>query len=432
MVTAGVSGAIAAVFPPHDAPDQARDDVIASALAILVFSTTAMLAVGVPTSRLVAVFLFHDAGLGPVVRIHLVTIAFAILAAPLTLRLQLTGRAGVFVAISTVSAVASATLTVWAVSSSAQPVLAYVYASVAAQAVNLLCLAIPAAHDRPRFSISKGTVLRILRAGLPLMPAFLFTFGITQSTRLVLERQSDLATVGLFSVGNNLGAAISLLIGSFQNAWVPYFLSVDRRSRPAAEGLARIATLHLFVGGLAALAFFAAARPVVELLTPPTFVLAYLAVGPTALGYVLLNQYNVLLPTLFFNAKTHIQTPLQAGGAAAVIGASFLLIPINPIVGASLAFPLGTGVLVLLTATYVQRRPAAVAVPYDHVRLTLLLACLALCAVVLYVGAALLPHAAVLPFGIVGFVVSGLTMAVGLPDSDRRLVFRQLRRAGAG
>ncbi len=93
-----------------------------------------------------------------------------------------------------------------------------------------------------------STVLlrKILRFGLPFLPAGLFTMIMELSDRYFLRWMTDMETVGLYSAGYKLGLALLLLVGGFNLGWQPFYL--DRGKRPGAqEVFARIALYILLL-----------------------------------------------------------------------------------------------------------------------------------------------------------------------------------------
>lgn len=65
--------------------------------------------------------------------------------------------------------------------------------------------------------------------GLPFVPAGLFLFILNNADRFFIQKFLDSSTLGVYSFGYKLGAAVSLFIlGPFLRVWGPYMFKLDK------------------------------------------------------------------------------------------------------------------------------------------------------------------------------------------------------------
>ena len=125
-----------------------------------------------------------------------------------------------------------------------------------AQAVTVvvaLSLARPAALRRR----DAGMLAASLRYSVALVPAALAAFALQAADRLIVEHDLGSAAVGRYSVANNVGSLLILLLGVLNVMWLPRIFAVDEgglrravlaRSRDALYRLLMPALLGLTVG----------------------------------------------------------------------------------------------------------------------------------------------------------------------------------------
>jgi O-antigen/teichoic acid export membrane protein len=196
-------------------------------------------------------------------------------------------------------------------------------------------------------------VREMLKHGLPLVPSFAFLFVMMNGNKYVLQWLEGDASVGIYSVGFNLGAAMALLIGALSTAWYPFFMSFSDRQSEAVVLFGRFTAYYVLAGGTVTLLFFALARPVVILLTQPSFYEAFTVVGFVALAYFFLGLFNFFLPQLYFSQRVYIVTMVQAVAAILSVPLAILLVTRFGILGAAVALALSHAAMAVLLAAYV-------------------------------------------------------------------------------
>ena len=182
---------------------------------------------------------------------------------------------------------------------------------------------------------------RMLRFGLPLVPATLAAWALALIDRLILSHVGSLAQVGQYAIANRLSSLINIGMTAFLFALTPFLLSTYAEN-PGQEKAFRGRTLTYltFVLSLGGLVLTLFAREVIDFLAP-RFDEAYTAVGPLALG-MLAYGISTLLATGLAIARTTVRAALLTLAAAAInIGLNFALIPPLGIAGAGVATAVG-------------------------------------------------------------------------------------------
>ncbi len=203
---------------------------------------------------------------------------------------------------------------------------------------------------------------RMLRYGLPLVPATVAAWALALVDRIILSRLGSLAQVGQYAIANRLASLLLIGLTAFLFALTPYLLSIYSED-PAQEKAARARTLTYltFILSFSGLVLTLFARELIDVLAP-RFHEAYKAVGPLMLGAIGYGLVS-LLTTGFSIARKTGRLALMAVAAAALnIGLNFALIPPWGIVGAAVA----TAVAYLaLTAAYYVVSQRVYHTPYE-------------------------------------------------------------------
>jgi O-antigen/teichoic acid export membrane protein len=241
-------------------------------------------------------------------------------------------------------------------------------------------------RERHRLSfIPDFTLLRrMLRFGLPTMPAELTLYSLNFIDRILIVRLVGLAEAGLYALAIKFAQGINVLARGFQLAFPPLAYSI------ADDDEARRAYSLIFTWFAALLAFGVAglwllSRQLVDLLAASEYFEAHEAIGLLATGVALYALYLVLVVILGRTGRTEFNLPATAAGTAINIALNLILIPPLGIVGAGIA--LVVSYLVVLVAMYALTQ-RLFPVAYEWGRLALLVA---VTAATVAVGELLLP-----------------------------------------
>ena len=248
-------------------------------------------------------------------------------------------------------------------------------ANLIASAATLLVL-LPEILPRLRGGIDAGLLRRMLRFGLPYLPASLASIMVHVIDRPIVLRLTDHHTLGLYQTGHKLGIFMMLVVSMFQYAWQPFFLN-NARERNAREIFARVMTLFVLAASmlwavvslfidLFARWEFAAGR---SLIAAP-FLPGLVIVPVILLAYLFNGIYVNLWAGIYIEEKTKY-FPLATGAGALVnVAANWLLIPRLGIMGAGLAVLASYLVMALLLHRVARR---FYPVPYEYGKLARIL-----------------------------------------------------------
>jgi O-antigen/teichoic acid export membrane protein len=230
----------------------------------------------------------------------------------------------------------------------------------------LFVLGLIAVHRR-RLSLRPDRPLlrRMLRFGLPTMPAELSLYALNFVDRIIIVRALGLAEAGLYALAIKFAQGVNILVRGFQLAWPPlaYSIADDDEARRV---YARVVTL--FLAGIAAVVvgLWLLARWLVRALAAPEFFDSYEAVGLVSAAIALYALYMVQLVILGRTGRTELNFPATAAALAVNVVLNLVLVPPLGIVGAGIALAASYLVVVVLMYAFTQR---LFPVPYEWARL---------------------------------------------------------------
>ncbi len=240
------------------------------------------------------------------------------------------------------------------------------YASGAAFVVALIFV------HRKRLSLrfERPLLRRLLRFGLPTMPAELSLYGLNFVDRIIIVHAASLREAGLYSLGVKFAQGVNVLVRGFQLAWPPLAYSI-RDDGEARRVYATVVTL--FVAGCAFVVtgMWLLSRWIVRALAAPEFFGSYEVIGLIATGVTLYALYMVLVVILGRTGRTEFNFPATGAALAANIALNLILVPPLGIVGAGIALVASYIVVLALMYGFTQR---LFPVPYEWGRLIRVLA----------------------------------------------------------
>jgi O-antigen/teichoic acid export membrane protein len=235
------------------------------------------------------------------------------------------------------------------------------YASGAAFVLGLIVL------QRRRLSLRFDPLLlrRLLRFGLPTMPAEASLYLLNFVDRIIIVRTLGLREAGLYSLAVKFAQAVNVLVRGFQLAWPPLAYSI-RDDGEARRAYATIVTL--FVAGCAFVVtgMWLFSRWIVRALAAPRFFDSYEAIGLISTAVTLYALYMVLVVILGRTGRTEFNFPATFAALVANVALNLILVPPLGIVGAGLALVASYVVVLALMYGFTQR---LFPVPYQWGRL---------------------------------------------------------------
>ena len=226
-----------------------------------------------------------------------------------------------------------------------------------------------AIDQRRRLSLAPDLALlrRLVRFGLPTMPAELSLYSLNFIDRIIIVRLAGLAEAGLYSLAIKFAQAINVLVRGFQLAWPPLAYSIEDDDE-ARRAYSLIVTWFMAVCAFVVVGMWLLARWIVRLLAAPEFFEAHEAIGPLTAAMTLYALYLVLVVVLGRTGRTEYNFPATIAATAANIVLNLLLVPPLGIVGAAIALVASyLVVLVMMNVLSLRQFP----VPYELGRLAL-------------------------------------------------------------
>ena len=210
---------------------------------------------------------------------------------------------------------------------------------------------------------------RMVRFGLPTMPAELTLYSLSFLDRIIIVRLAGLAEAGLYALAVKFANGMQVLVRGFHLAWPPLAYSIQDDDE-ARRAYSLIVTWFIAVCAFAVIGLWLLAPWLVRLLADERFYEANEVVGPLAAGTALYALYLVLVVILGRTGRTEYSFPATAAAVAVNISLNLLLVPEYGIVGAGVALVASYLVVVALMYFIVRR---LFFVPFEWRRLALIL-----------------------------------------------------------
>ena len=218
---------------------------------------------------------------------------------------------------------------------------AIIISNLVASAVSLLLVSVTIIKN---FKLKFHSLLfkRMLKFGLPFLPAGFAVMLVQVIDVPILERLTDLKTVGIYKANYKLGIFMMLFVNMFQFAWQPFFLQ-NAKEPNAKEMFSKILTYFTLAGSiiLVVLSLFITDLAQIQIsgfsLVGSQYWAGLQIVPIILLAYLINGMYSVFSAGIYIEEKS-IYVPFITGAGAIVnVIINFLLIPILNITGAALA-----------------------------------------------------------------------------------------------
>jgi O-antigen/teichoic acid export membrane protein len=417
-------GIIEALLRFYYQADEDPDQVVKTSFASLLWTTTIGLAISLPLAGPISELLLGHSDPG-LMRIAIFGLWVFTMFEFLTALFRLDERAKAYFAFTVANVLVTIPVTVWLVvgeGKGASGLLIGQYATGAA----FLALLVFAQRRRLALVPDRALLRRMLRWGLPTMPAELSLYSLNFIDRVLIVRLVGLGDAGLYSLSVKFAQAVNVLVKGFQLAWPPLAYSIQDDDE-ARRAYAVIVTWFVSVTTFVVAGMWLLSRWIVRTLAAPEFFDSYKTIGLVSTGVMLYALYLVLVIVLGRTGRTEFNFPATGAGTVTNIGLNLLLLPSMGIVGAGVSLVASYAVVLVLMYVFTQR---LFKVPYEWLRLS---QAVALAAVLVAVGELVMPTSGVA--GLAGRVALWLAYplllwATGfLNDEEREAVGRLLSPA---
>jgi O-antigen/teichoic acid export membrane protein len=339
------------------------DQVVKTAFASLLWTTTIGLAIALPLAGPISKLLLGHSDPG-LMRIAIFGLWVFTMFEFLTTLFRLDERAKGYFVFTVANVLVTIPVTVWLVVGEDKGASGLLLGQYGTGAAFLALLVIA---DRRRLALLPDTALlrRMLRWGLPTMPAELSLYSLNFIDRVLIVRLVGLGDAGLYSLSVKFAQAVNVLVKGFQLAWPPLAYSIQDDDE-ARRAYAVIVTWFVSVTTFVVVGMWLLSRWIVRALAAPEFFGSYKTIGLVSTGVMLYALYLVLVIVLGRTGRTEFNFPATGAGTVVNIGLNLLLLPSMGIVGAGVSLVASYAVVLVLMYVFTQR---LFKVPYEWLRL---------------------------------------------------------------
>jgi O-antigen/teichoic acid export membrane protein len=356
-------GLIEALLRFYYQDDEDPDQVVASTFAGLFWFATVGALVALPFAKPISELLLAEPAAG-LARISIGGLWVLTMFEFMLTTFRLEERARAYFVTTILNVLATIGLTVVLVVGAGEGARGLLVGSYASGAAFVLALIL---RQRRRLSLrfDPGLLRRLLRFGLPTMPAEASLYLLNFVDRIIIVRYAGLAEAGLYSLAVKFAQAINVIVRGFQLAWPPLAYSI--RDDDEARGVyATVVTLFVTGCAFVVTGMWLLSRWIVRALAAPEFFGSYKAIGLISTAVTLYALYLVLVVILGRTGRTEFNFPATGAALVANIALNLILVPPLGIVGAALALVASYMVVLALMYVFTQR---LFPVPYEWGRL---------------------------------------------------------------
>jgi len=183
---------------------------------------------------------------------------------------------------------------------------------------------------------------RMFKFGIPFLPAGFAIMLIQVIDVPILEKLTDLQTVGIYKANYKLGIFMMLYVNMFQFAWQPFFLQ-NAKEPNAKEMFSKVLTYFTLVGSVILIVLSLFIKDIAQLNISGFSLIgseywAGLHIVPFILLAYLINGMHTIFSAGIYIEEKSIYVPVITGiGALINVVTNFLLIPILSLTGAAIA-----------------------------------------------------------------------------------------------
>ncbi|MGE5804791.1 MAG: oligosaccharide flippase family protein [Ignavibacteria bacterium] len=197
-----------------------------------------------------------------------------------------------------------------------------------------------------KLRFDKELFYKLLKFGIPYLPAGLAAMVIQVIDRPILEHMTDLKTLGIYQANHKLGIFMMLFVNMFQYAWQPFIVQ-ESKEENAKELFAKVLTYFTLAGSIILVVLSLFIDDIVKYeiiilgkkvsLIGSAYWSGVYIVPAVLLGYLINGIYAVLTVGIYIEEKTFYAPFITGAGAVINVAANLLLIPVIGILGPAIA-----------------------------------------------------------------------------------------------
>jgi O-antigen/teichoic acid export membrane protein len=333
LLAYGMQGAIIRLY--HDEKDPARKRAVVSTGVILIAAVTAALTLPLMVfSRPIAALLIDDGGLSRLVVMALVSFNLELVGQAAGAWLLLQSRSRLMSLVSLLRLVMGLALNIELILHRGMGLDGYFISSLAVNLVSAALFIGVAMHDCGR-RYDREIARRIRDLLMPLVPGSLASWVGRQAERVLTRGLINLESVGILEMAYRFPVLIAMVVTTpFMQSWdTRRFEIADQPDAP--QTISRMFTYFTFIVLWVGLVMAVVIRPVLELLTPPEFHLAYRIARVEIVTTILQGLQFHLVFGLAYAKDTALISKLRTGAAVIKVALSWYFIAKWGIYGAA-------------------------------------------------------------------------------------------------
>ena len=148
--------------------------------------------------------------------------------------------------------------------------------------------------------------INLLKHGIPLIPSFFLLFALQNGVRFLLDLKTNPEVVGVFSIGANIGTAVSVVTSAVVMAWTPWALEQGKDWERSRYRLSFRFNQYFALGMVGVCIVFVAAKPLLYIIVSPAFYSAWKVVGLYAASTFLISLFSLMLTGLYLSKKIYL------------------------------------------------------------------------------------------------------------------------------
>ncbi len=232
-------------------------------------------------------------------------------------------------------------------------IIAFIISGILIIAIALFVILRQTGFQLPRFSNMKS----YLKWGIPLTPNSAMLWIMNVSDRYIVSYFLGVAAAGIYSAAYSIGQYASFVLLPLSIVLYPTISKTyDEGNLDETRRYLKYSLKYLMMIAIpAASGLSILAKPLLQILTTPEFVIGSSVVPWVAFGVVLYCFYQTCVNIILLAGKTHIAVWLLGASAALNIILNLILIPRMGIVGAAIATLVAYTVLGILTLAVTRR-----------------------------------------------------------------------------
>ena len=156
--------------------------------------------------------------------------------------------------------------------------------------------------------VNKGYIKdEIYNFALPLIPTEIKSTVLTYMDRVFLTNMVNVATTGVYSLGNQVSLPLLFIAQSFNTAFVPWlFTNLDENSEAKKRKIVKLSYIYFFVAILVSIVWSLLAKTMIYVITDTGYENAHIYVLWLSLGYAFIGMQMMVVNYIYYAKKLNL------------------------------------------------------------------------------------------------------------------------------